>query len=180
MRRTLLAVCFALVLPAAASAQIDTRGKFSVQVAGFGTLAEGNTTGTVLGGLTTFVTKAIEIGGDVSLSASNGQDEFGESTVNTTGFLTARLRYNLVGQSLTVPFLSLGMGTSIGSDISSQIFNAGGGFKRFLNERVSLNGEANYQTIQQGDFDAGGGFIVEGGSSSAIQFLVGISIYTGR
>lgn len=179
MRRAILIFALAMAIPATASAQIDTRGKFSVQIAGFGTMQDGSTTGVVLGGLTTFVTKAIEVGGDVSLNANSSSDGFGGTSVSTSGFVTGRVRYNLVGQSLTVPFISAGYGTTIGGQASSTVMNIGGGFKRFLNERVSFNGEGNYQTFSTSgqSFD---GFETEGSSSSAIQVFFGISIYTGR
>ena len=74
---------------------------------------------------------------------------------------------------MTVPYISLGAGTSLSTDSfgGSQPLElqAGLGFKRFLNEKVSFNGEVNYTSIQ-----------VQSTSSSSMNFLVGLSIYTGR
>lgn len=171
MRRTMpVLFLLAILLPATATAQIDTRGKKSLSVSAFGTIQEGSTLGSVSGGLTAFLTEAIELGGDVQLTISSFSDGFGTTTTNTQGFMNARGRYNLVGQSMTVPFVSLGVGKNVGGT-STTVLSAGGGIKRFINERVSFNGEGIYQNLSVStDFGDS--------SSSSILLLVGISIYT--
>lgn len=175
--RTVLTMCFAslLLLSSSAAAQIETRGKASIQVAGFGTFQDGSSSATAVAGVSYFATTALELGGDLSVSVSSF--DFGDGTTESTtnGFVTARARYNFVGQSLFVPYVSAGVGTSLDTSESAPsiiTYNGGVGFKRFLNERVSFNGEVNYSSLHsESDFGSG--------TSSAVNFLVGIAIYTG-
>lgn len=176
--RMALMMCLVSLLALAhpAAGQIETRGRASVQFAGFGTFQDGSTNATALAGMSYFATQAIEVGGDVSVSVSSSGGSDGASETTTNGYVTARARYNFVGQSLLVPYLSAGVGTSLDtSEFAPAVvtYNGGVGFKRFLNERVSVNGEVNYTSLSvESDFGSA--------TSSAVNFLVGIAIYTGR
>jgi hypothetical protein len=179
MRKAIMICLVSIVaLPNLVSGQIETRGRASLQLAGFGTFQDGSTSATALAGLSYFATKGIEVGGDVSVSVRNMDAGDGTSETTTNGYVTARARYNFVGQSLFVPYLSLGVGTSLDtSELAPSVvtYNGGLGFKRFLNERVSFNGEVNYTSLHmQSDL------IGEAVTSSAVNFLVGIAIYTGN
>ena len=178
MRTALIATLIAVVVSFdPATAQIETRGRASLQLAGYGTFQEGSSSATAVAGLSYFVTQAVEVGGDVSLSVRSSDAPDGTSEVNTDGFLTGRVRYNFVGQSLFVPYLSAGLGTSLDTSESAPTvitYNGGVGFKRFLNERVSFNGEVNYTSLR-----IESEFFDEAITNSAVNFLVGIAIYTG-
>jgi hypothetical protein len=177
MRRTfLMALFLAAAAGSAASAQVETRGKTQFGIAGFGSIMD-NSSGFASAqvSITKFMTKNLEIGTDVTtyITMTGGGDFGGESSTSTTGDVFGRLRYNFVGQSMMVPYVSFGAGTSLSTDSYGGTqpleLQAGAGFKRFLNEKVSFNGEVNYTSIQ-----------VQSTSTSSVNFLVGLSIYTGR
>ena len=178
--QSLLALSLLAFTAGVASAQIDTRGKTQFGLAGFGSVSQDNGFASAQISLTQFVTQRLEIGTDLTVSATmqktSSLDGFGDATAgttstSTTGDVFGRIRYNFVGQSMTVPYISLGAGTSLSNNNNGSQpleLQAGLGFKHFLNERVSFNGEANYTSIQ-----------MQNSSSSSVNFLVGLSIYTG-
>jgi hypothetical protein len=175
MRRTfLMALFLAAAAGSVASAQIDTRGKTQFGISGFGSINDASGFASAQLSITKFMTKSLEIGSDLTtyITMQKGSD-FSESSTSTSGDVFGRIRYNFVGQSMMVPYLSLGAGTSLSTDSYGGTqpleLQAGAGFKRFLNEKVSFNGEVNYTSIQ-----------VQSTSTSSVNFLVGLSIYTGR
>ena len=91
-------------------------------------------------GLTQYFTDRFEIGGFLSGSASKS----GDADTSYSGFLFGNATFNLVTQSLTVPFLFGGVGTSLDEDAQGDlVYNVGAGFKHFVSESFSFNGQAS-------------------------------------
>lgn len=156
-----LVLIFAL-LPQAASAQIETRHLNQLGAFGFGMVGGDVTTLTMGLSLTRFMTNRLEVGGDVSGTWAD--------VGATTLYMMGRARYNFVGQSLWVPFASVGLGsqlvsTGVGND-SNMTGSVGVGFKRFLNESVSFNGEAT-------------GLAMENPMTGDIEFMDGVMLTFG-
>lgn len=101
-----------------------------------------------------------------------------------SGDVFGELKYNFIGESLFVPFLHVGIGTQLagasqgGSDFStnSTLFNYGGGFKAFINERASFDVTGSLQTITT-SIDTGGSS--QSGSSTGFSMIYGLSLYFG-
>ena len=98
-----------------------------------------------------------ELGGDISGFYSSG---------GFFGFGFFRGTYNFIGESLTVPFVGAGYGSSLG-DVTVGVYQVGGGIKRFLSERASFDVGVSYQGITAG-----------GPGQMSLQY--GMSIYLGN
>ena len=81
-------------------------------------------------------------------------------------WLFFRGTYNFIGESLTVPFVGAGYGSSLG-DVTVGVYQVGGGIKRFLSERASFDVGVSYQGITAG-----------GPGQMSLQY--GMSIYLGN
>jgi len=170
MRRIILLLCLVLSAPSLLCAQVNTRGKIQFGVSGFGSVSENTASLSTQLSLTRFFTKGLEVGGDLQVSTSATSYEGSETTTNTDGYVFGRVRYNFVGQSMTVPYISLGGGTQLTtSETVPTALQAGVGFKRFLSDQVSFNGETNYTSLTAGEY-----------SSSAVNFSFGVSLYVGQ
>ncbi len=154
-----------------ASAQIDTDGAVQIGISGFGLVGADDQVAFAGLSLTKFTGERLEIGGDLMLSftKSSGSDS------EVGGFFMGRTRYNFIGESMTVPFVSAGVGTQLDDPGEGEsrpvIFQVGVGFKHFLNENVSFNVEAlSYAALVDGEFEV----------MEAAFILFGLSIYVGR
>ena len=172
MRRVSVVGALIATLTATAqlSGQVQIRDRYQLGLAGSGFLVSGGSNLNATASLTKFLGSALEFGGDLSLGVTSSQS----GGTEVSGFAFGRIRYNFVGQSLTVPFLSFGAGTQLDSPSTGSrlaLFQAGVGVKRFLNERASFNVEAlGYGALQGGQFEIAHGVFV--------QF--GLSYYFGR
>jgi len=91
-------------------------------------------------GLTKYVSDHLEIGGFLngSLSKMEGSDS------EISGYVFGNATWNFVSQSMTVPFVFFGAGTPLDDDtIGDLAFQGGAGFKRFVNEDFSFNGQVS-------------------------------------
>lgn len=157
-----------LAVPAGADAQIRTGGKTQLGVSGFGGVGERNF-GSVTFSITQYVSDSFEIGADTNFTFT---ERAGGTQLN--GFFFGRIRYNFVGQSMTVPYLSAGGGTNLASGGGASsfdfvVFDAGIGLKHFLNERVSFNAEASGRAHANGDFEI----------QEQVYLQAGLSMYLG-
>lgn len=188
MNRTLPAIVAALMLavaltPATGSAQIEAAGSTKLSLSGSGFVGSDFTNMTNILGLSKFSKSGIEIGGDVMLAMTRssgtptfdeytGEVTYGDSELSTTGFVFGRMAYNFIGESTTVPFLSVGVGAPVdpNAETTPILLDLGGGFKKFISERASFDVMANYQ-----------GSMVDGEISwqSGVSLYYGLSFYLG-
>lgn len=138
LKRLALGVIMLFTLAFAASAQVRTRDKVQLGLSGYGMFGGGISMMNTGVSMTRFFTEALEIGGDLNgtYSKTEGSDARNEMSVY------GRIRYNFIGSSMTVPFLSAGAGKSLAKDATDVMIVGGAGFKHFVSERVSFNGEA--------------------------------------
>lgn len=149
-------------LPRGAAAQIDLGGTTRLAVSGAVPDLLDPEQGFVSVGASRVTEGGVELGGDISAS-------FSGSGVSGFGFF--RGVYNFVGESLTVPFVTGGVGTPLGSDTGSYVlYNAGAGVKRFIDESASFDIMANYQGALTGS----------GGGGGTLSLVFGLSIYLGN
>ncbi|NJD19718.1 MAG: hypothetical protein FIA95_10615 [Gemmatimonadetes bacterium] len=142
-----LAVALALGT-APAAAQVAGAGSKQITFAGGGLVGEDYQSLNGTFGVTRYVSDAFEIGTFVqaTLSKSKGMD------AEVSGFLFANFTWNFVGQSKTVPFVFFGAGTPLNEDTAGDAaFQGGFGFKRFVNENISFNGQASAIGQKVGD-----------------------------
>ena len=96
--------CFAVVslfaLSGQAMAQVDLGGASRITFSGFGNISESPTVTTTVG-ISRFTEGGLEVGGDISAF-------FYEDGVFGSGF--GRVSWNFIGESLTVPFVTGGVG----------------------------------------------------------------------
>ena len=91
--------------PRPAEAQVDLEGATRLAFNGtFASAAGGGAFGALNAGVSRVLDGGIEVGGDVAAIVSGG----------VTGVLSLRGGYNFIGESLTVPFVTAGFGTSLG------------------------------------------------------------------
>lgn len=129
----LASVVLLLAVPAAGQAQLSTSGKTQLGINGFGTFTENTQRLISTLSITQFVSEGLELGADLTL-----QTDFEDAS----GFAFGRARYNFVGQSMTVPFLSLGVGKELSANTNA-LFSGGVGLRHFVSEDVSLNAETS-------------------------------------
>jgi hypothetical protein len=162
MKRTLLlttTLAALLALPARSSAQVDIEGATSISLGGFMFLGSDNGSINSTVGLNKFLAGGLELGGFLSLNATyTSGNDFSDSSTSTSGFAFGKLRYNMIGESMTVPFFEFGAGTQLddpGEGASRPLLLQGGaGFKKFLNSQVSFDLTGNVQgTYIDGTFD---------------------------
>ena len=152
------AVVFLLAVSGQAMAQVDAAGSWKVTLNGGGTLGDSPIFNANIG-FSRFTESGFELGGDIMTFYAGG---------GLSGFGFFRGTYNFIGESLTVPFVGFGYGSSLGGDISAGVYQFGGGIKRFLSERASFDLGVNYQGATQGG----------GAGQMAMQF--GMSLYLGN
>ena len=169
MRRlAVLLIALALLsLPLGASAQVDIEGSTSLSVAGSGILGGDFSNLTNIFGINKFVAGGLEIGTFIiaTISSSSGAD------TDVSGFFFGKLRYNMIGESMTVPFFEIGMGTQLDEPAFGSrptLLQGGGGFKKFISDNVSFDVSANFQ-----------GQLIDGELefSDAIFLQYGLTIY---
>ena len=151
----------ALVSPQPVEAQVDlggaTRVSFSGSLTGFEDPT--NLQGNMLAGVTRISEGGAEFGGQLTMNVN-------KASVSGFGFFHAG--YNFIGESLTVPFVSGGVGSPLGQGIGDLIlYNASGGVKRFVSERASFDVTGSYQGYLTGDIGSGGNVVL----------LFGMSLY---
>lgn len=152
----------AALSPLNGSAQIAAAGSTKLSLSGSGFVGSDFTNMTNILGLSRFSRSGLEIGGDIMLAMSRtaGAPSYdfdpvtgemyetggGESELTTTGFMFGRIAYNFIGESTTVPFVSVGLGAPISdAETIPILIDIGGGIKKFISERASFDIMANYQ-----------------------------------
>lgn len=169
----------ALALPSSAAAQVAGTGT-KISIAGSGFVGGDFTNLTNIFGLTRFMENGLELGGDILLSVSKrAGSAVSEGETTFSGFGFGRLNYNFIGESTFVPFVSFGFGVPLEKESTVDFLaNAGLGFKKFLNERVSFDAQAMVQGQQIGasEFGPEGGFELQDG----VSLFYGLSIYLGN
>jgi hypothetical protein len=142
------------------AAQVAGAGSKQITFAGGGVMGEDYQSLNATIGLTQYFTDRFELGGFLSGNANKS----GDDDVQYSGYLFANATFNLVTQSMTVPFVFGGVGTPLDEDRQGDLsFNVGAGFKRFVNENFSFNGQASAigntvedmegnETVEWGDF----------------------------
>ena len=146
--------------PRPAEAQVDLEGATRLAFTGSLTSLAGDAVGLVNAGLSRVLDGGTEFGGDMFLVVSGG---------GADGFLFFRGTHNFVRESLTVPFVTAGVGIPLGGFGGAYPFQGGGGIKRFLNEDASLDVMAAYQAI-----------LNSFGGSSSVSVQFGLSFYFGN
>ena len=176
---SLVLLAGATALPHSAEAQMDFGGATRVSFSGNVTnlTKPDNLNGTVFMGLSRISEGGAEFGGDLSLniSATSTATSTGSVTqVRASGFGFFRAGYNFIGESLTVPFVTGGVGLPFQREGDQLFFyySASGGIKRFINESASFDVAGNYQGVLSGGM---GGF---SGGQFSVQF--GMSLYFGN
>ncbi len=155
---SLCALVFFLGFSGQAMAQVDAAGSWKVTLNGGGTLGESPNFNTNIG-FSRFTESGFEVGGDISGFYGGG---------GFLGFGFFRGAYNFIGESLTVPFVGFGYGSSLGGDLSAGVYQVGGGIERFLSERASFDVGVNYQGI------------TSGGGAGQMSLHYGMSLYLGN
>lgn len=174
---TLVVLVGTAVSPDWAEAQMDLGGATRVSFSGNVTnlTKPDNLSGTVFMGLSRISEGGAEFGGDLILNISATPGRSGAGTgVSASGFGFFRAGYNFIGESLTVPFITGGVGLPFQRE-SDQLFfyySASGGVKRFINESASFDVAGNYQGVLSG---GQGAFT---GGQFSVQF--GMSLYFGN
>ena len=153
---TLVVVGTALATVSESAAQrLDVRGLSRVSVSGTATIGE-HAALTAVGGLSRFTHSGLEFGGDVVASYAGG---------GTIGAGFFRASQNFIGESLTVPFVTGGMGAGFGG-LGGFVYDAGGGIRRFTpDQRSSFDIMATWQGGRRS------------GGTAALR--VGLSFYFG-
>lgn len=126
----------ALTMTSESAAQrLDVRGLSRVGVSGRATIGDYSSV-MVNGGYSRFTYSGLELGGDVYASYSGG---------GTNGAVFFRASQNFIGETLTVPFVTAGVGSGFGS-LGTFVYDAGGGFRRFTpDQRRSFDFVATWQ-----------------------------------
>lgn len=174
---TLVVLVGVALSPGWAEAQMDLGGATRVSFSGNLTnLTKPDAlNATVLMGLSRISEGGAEFGGDLILNMSSTPATTGSPASRVvTGFGFFRAGYNFIGESLTVPFITGGVGLPFQRE-SDQLFfyySASGGVKRFINESASFDVAGNYQGVLSGGQGA-----FSGGQFS-VQF--GMSLYFGN
>lgn len=164
-----LAVALSLVASPVA-AQVAGAGSKQVTFSAGGVVGEDYQSLNSTLGLTQYFTDRFELGGFLSGSASKS----GEEDTEFSGYVFANATFNFVNQSMTIPFIFGGIGTPLDEDRQGDLsFNVGAGFKHFVNENFSFNGQASAigQTVE----DVDGNESVEWGDFILLNF--GFSYY---
>ena len=133
-----LSFVFFLLLPAQAQAQVEAAGSWKFTLAGSGTFGTGGSLSNTIGA-SRFTEGGWEYGANLHATIV--------STVGDTltfGALTGRVTYNFIGESLTVPFVDAGFGTSLGLG-GGVAYDFGGGVKRFFSDNASLDVRLSYE-----------------------------------
>ncbi len=138
-----------------AAQRLDVRGLSRVSVSGAATMGEHSVL-TATGGFSRFTHSGLEYGGDVVAAYAGG---------GTTGALFARVSQNFIGESLTVPFVTGGVGTGFGG-LGGFVYDAGGGIRRFTSDQRS---SFDFMATWRGGRRSGG--------TAALR--VGLSFYFG-
>ena len=153
-------VVWVVAFPGRAAAQLDLGSAARITFNGSMDLSD-SPSGVALIGASWVTEGGVEFGGDIVSSFSgDGADGF--------GFF--RGGYNFIGESLTVPFVTAGIGFPLKPPSGSTVYlyEAGAGIKRFFNERASFDVVGNWRGALSGGIGAGGG-------SLSMQF--GMSVY---
>ena len=125
----------AFVSPQPATAQVDLGG--ATRISFSGSIADiTDASGFVALGASRVTEGGAEFGGDLLANISEN---------GVTGFAFVRGGYNFIGESLTVPFVSFGVGTPLGGELQVYPYEAGGGIKRFISESASFDVSAHYR-----------------------------------
>ena len=154
-----------LLLPTEAGAQVEAAGSWKFTLAGSGTFGEGGSFTNIIGA-SRFTESGWEYGGDLFATVISGAGD-----TQTFGSFFGRVAYNFIGESLTVPFVKAGFGTSLGAG-GGAVYDFGGGIKRFLSDSASLDFTLSYQGVRVSAGD-------EVYSSGNFAMFYGISIYIG-
>ena len=145
-----------LGLSGQALAQLDAAGSWKVTLNGGGTLGDSPSFSTNVG-LSRFMENGFELGGDIFGVYSSG---------GFSGFGVFRGTYNFIGESLTVPFVGVGYGSTLG-DVTVGVYQVGGGIKRFVSDRASFDVGVSYLGATQG-------------GAGQVMLQYGMSIYLGN
>ena len=163
---SLVVLAVAFVSPQPAEAQVDLGGATRISFSGNITDIT-NARGFVAMGASRVTEGGAEFGGDILANiTANG----------VTGFAFFRGGYNFIGESLTVPFVSFGIGTSLGGTGTSlgggkyYPYEAGGGIKRFISESASFDVSGTYRATLSGT----------GGGNGVVSVMFGMSLYFGN
>ena len=170
---SLVVLAVAFVSPQPAEAQVDLGGATRISFSGNITDIT-NARGFVAMGASRVTEGGAEFGGDIQANiTANG----------VTGFAFFRGSYNFIGESLTVPFVSFGIGTSLGGTGTSlggtgtslgggkyYPYEAGGGIKRFISESASFDVLGTYRATLSGT----------GGGNGVVSVMFGMSLYFGN
>ena len=150
-----------------ASAQVAGAGSKQITFGGGGLVGEDFQSLNATIGLTQYVSDNLEIGGFLNGTASKSGDE----DTSFSGFVFGNATWNFVTQSMTVPFVYLGAGTPLDDDtIGDLAFQAGGGFKHFVSEVFSFNGQASViGQMVDGEFNMGDFVLLNFGFSYYIR-----------
>jgi hypothetical protein len=152
------------------AAQIAGAGSKQITFSGGGSVGEDYQSLNATVGLTQYLTDRLEVGGFLngSTSKSKGMDP------TYDGFVFANAVYNFATASLTVPFAFAGVGTSLDEDQRGDlVYQFGAGFKHFVSEDFSFNGQASILGVTVEDLE--GNKSVEWGDVINLNF--GFSYY---
>ena len=130
----LVLVLTAVALPARTVAQVDVQGATSLSIAGSGIVGGDFQNLTNILGLNKFIAGGLELGGFLIATISSSSTS---SETDVSGFFFGKLRYNFIGQSMTVPFLEVATGTQLDEPSVGErptLVQGGGGVKWFLKE----------------------------------------------
>lgn len=157
-RSTAAAFTLALLLAAIpAGAQVAGAGSKQVTFAGGGLVGSDFQSLNGTFGVTRYVSDAFEVGTFVTgtYSKSEGSD------AEVSGYLFGNFTWNFVSESMTVPFLFIGAGTPLDEDRMGDLAVQGGaGFKKFVSENFSFNGQASAIGQKTGDVFEWGDFVL--------------------
>jgi hypothetical protein len=157
-RALVVALMALLVLSTSAAAQVAGAGSKQITFAGGGTVGKDYQSLNGTFGITRYVSDNLEIGTFVSGTYS----KFGSGGVGElSGYLFGNLTWNFVSQSMTVPFLFAGAGTPLDDEsLGDLAFQGGAGFKHFVSEVFSFNGQASMIGQKVGDEVNFGDFVL--------------------
>jgi hypothetical protein len=141
MSRSLVAALSALVLASTPlAAQVAGAGAKQITFSGGGVVGQDYQSLNATVGLTRYFSDHLEVGAFLSGSFSKA----GGSDGSYSGYVFGNATWNFVSESLTVPFVFAGAGTPLDSDrVGDLAVQGGAGFKRFVSEYFSFNGQAS-------------------------------------
>jgi hypothetical protein len=160
-----MALTLALAMPNRATSQVMIENPVRLSLGGIGFAGSGATFLSNIVGLTYVTPNGLEFGGDLQASILSS-----ESGTSVSGFFFGRVNYNFIGESLFVPFVTVGMGRELKDAQSDLIGNAGVGFKYYFADRASFDAQANGQWQL-----ADGSFTYQKG----VALFYGLSFYFG-